>query len=64
MENKEFSIEPIGGPVKVEGEPVGARRILVDGETIELGGGIYVYKVAGVLNLNAARGAGRSAGRD
>jgi hypothetical protein len=64
MENKEFSIEPIGGPVKVEGESVGARRILVDGETIELGGGIYVYKVAGVLNLNTARGAGRSAGRN
>jgi len=48
MENGEFSIEPVGGPVKVEGETVSARRALVDGETIELGGGIYVYKVASV----------------
>jgi hypothetical protein len=63
MENGEFSIEPVGGSVKVEGETVSGRRTLVDGETIELGGGIYVYKLAGVLNLNSARGAGRSPGR-
>ena len=60
MESGEFSIEPVGGSVKVEGETVSGRRTLVDGETIELGGGIYVYKVAGVLNLNSAQGAGRS----
>jgi hypothetical protein len=64
MEGGEFSIEPVGGSVKVEGEAVSGRRILVDGETIELGGGIYVYKVAGVLNLSSARGAGRSPGRN
>jgi hypothetical protein len=63
MEGGEFSIEPVGGSVKVEGETVNGRRTLVDGETIELGGGIYVYKLAGVLNLNSARGAGRSPGR-
>jgi hypothetical protein len=63
MEGGEFSIEPVGGPVKVEGETVTARRTLVDGETIELGAGSYVYKVAGVFNLSAARGEGRSPGR-
>jgi hypothetical protein len=63
MEGGEFSIEPVGGPVKVEGETVSARRTLVDGETIELGGGIYVYKVAGVFNLNAAQGTGQIPGR-
>jgi hypothetical protein len=63
MENGEFSIEPVGGPVKVEGETVSAPRTLIDGETIELGGGIYVYKVAGVFNLNAAQGTGHSPSR-
>ena len=63
MEGGEFSIEPVGGSVKVEGETVSGRRTLVDGETIELGGGIYVFKVASVFNLNAAQGTGRSLGR-
>jgi|HubBroStandDraft_5_1064220.scaffolds.fasta_scaffold34127_2 hypothetical protein len=63
-ENGEFSIDPIGGPVKVEGEVVDARRTLVDGETIEIGSGIYVFKAASVVNLNATRTAGRGAGRD
>ena len=62
-ENGEYSLESIGGPVKVEGESVDAPRTLVDGETIELGSGIYVFKAASVLNLGSARSVGRTAGR-
>jgi hypothetical protein len=54
-ESGEFSIEPIGGAVKVEGEEVIEKRTLVDGETIEIGRGKYVFKSASVLSLKSAR---------
>ncbi len=62
-ENGEYTLESIGGPVKVEGEIVESPKTLVDGETIELGTGLYVFKAASVLNLASARSMGRSAGR-
>ena len=62
-ESGEFSIEPIGGAVKVEGEEVTEKRTLVDGETIEIGRGKYVFKSASVLSLKSARSV-RSLGRD
>ena len=60
----EYSVEPIGGPVRVEGETVSARKPLVDGETLEIGGGFFVFKAASLLNLRADRGVGRNVGRN
>ena len=59
----EYSVEPIGGPVRVEGETVSARKPLVDGETLEIGGGFFVFKAASLVNLRAARSIGRGVGR-
>ena len=60
----EYSVEPIGGPVKVEGETVSARKPLVDGETLEIGGGLFVFKAASLLSLKSNRSIGRSVGRN
>jgi hypothetical protein len=60
----EYSVEPIGGPVKVEGETVSARKPLVDGETLEIGGGLFVFKAASLVNLRSARSIGRGVGRN
>ena len=60
LEDGEFSIGPLGGRVKVEGQDVQARHTLVDGETIELGKGIYVFKSASVRNLVGAHRTGRN----
>ncbi|HSS37946.1 MAG TPA: FHA domain-containing protein, partial [Polyangia bacterium] len=54
--DEEFAIAPLGGVVRVEGQPVTRRQALVDGETIDLGGGMYVFKSAGVGNLATVRG--------
>ena len=59
LEDGEFSIVPLGGSIKVEGQDVQARQTLVDGETIELGKGIYVFKSASVRNLTGAYRTGR-----
>jgi len=59
----EYFLEPIGGAVRVEGETVKGERLLVDGETLEMGGGFYVFKVASLLHLKAARSIGRGGGR-
>jgi hypothetical protein len=64
LSDGEFSLAPLGGAVKVEGEIVETRRALVDGETIELGNGIYVFKSAGTLNLATAQRTGRTADRN
>ena len=60
----EYSVEPIGGPVRVEGETVSARKPLVDGETLEIGGGFFVFKAASLLSLRAVRSVGRGVGRN
>ena len=59
FEDGEYSIAPLGGSVKVEGEEVKARQVLVDGETIDLGSGIYVFKSASVRSLTERRQTGR-----
>jgi hypothetical protein len=59
----EYCVEPIGGPLKVEGETVTDRKALVDGETIEIGGGFFVFKAASLLGLSSARSIGRGVGR-
>jgi len=46
LDADEFSIAPLGGPVKVEQQPVVQRQVLVDGETIEIGMSHYVFKCA------------------
>jgi hypothetical protein len=53
VEDGEYAIAPIGGPVKIEGQVVAGRQALVDGETIDLGGGIYVFKSASVRSLTS-----------
>jgi hypothetical protein len=63
VEDGEFSIAPLSGGVKVEGQSVGQRQPLTDGETIDLGSGIYVFKSASVGNLANVRGADRSLAR-
>ncbi len=57
---EEFSIAPISGAVRVEGQPVARRQALVDGETIDLGAGMYVFKSASVGNLASVRRSGKS----
>jgi hypothetical protein len=59
-EDGEFSIAPLGGGVKIEDKNVSERQALVDGETIELGSGIYVFKSASVDILARVRGAGQN----
>jgi len=66
-ERGEFSIAPIGGEVTVEGVAIGARQVLSDGETIGIGGSLFVFKSASAGNLSrdsdshavAAAGGGR-----
>ena len=60
----EYSVEPIGGPVRVEGETVSSRKPLVDGETLEIGGGFFVFKAASLLSLRSVRSSGRGVGRN
>jgi hypothetical protein len=55
-DDEEFAIAPLGGAVRVEGQPVTRRQALVDGETIDLGSGMYVFKCASVGNLATVRG--------
>jgi hypothetical protein len=40
----DFSIEPLQGPLNIEGEPVAARHPLGDGDTIEVGQSRYIWK--------------------
>ncbi len=54
--DEEFLIAPISGAVRVEGTAVTRKQTLVDGETIDLGGGMYVFKCASVGNLATVRG--------
>jgi len=56
--DEEFAIAPIAGAVRVEGQPVARRQALVDGETIDLGAGMYVFKSASVGNLASVRRTG------
>jgi hypothetical protein len=46
LDADDFSIAPLGGPIKVEQQPVTQRQVLVDGETIEIGISLYVFKCA------------------
>jgi hypothetical protein len=59
-DDEEFTIAPLGGVVRLEGQPVTRRQALVDGETIDLGGGMYVFKSASVGNLATVRGTKRA----
>jgi hypothetical protein len=61
--DEEFAIAPIAGAVRVEGQPVTRRQALVDGETIDLGAGMYVFKSASVGNLASVRRTGKSQAR-
>jgi hypothetical protein len=63
IEAGEFSIAPLGGAVKIEGQAVRERQALVDGETIDMGAGIYVFKSASIDNLASVRSASRSQAR-
>ena len=63
LEAGEYSIEPVGGSVKLEGENVTGRKPLVDGETLEIGSGFFVFKAASLLSLNSARSSGRGVRR-
>ena len=56
VEGSGFLVAPLGGEVKVEGTPTTERRPLTDGETLQLGAGVYVFKLA-----SAGRLAGTSA---
>lgn len=47
----EYTLEPIGGAVTVETEPVTRPRRLADGDTIQVGGTQLVFKVAGSAAL-------------
>jgi hypothetical protein len=58
--DEEFAIAPISGAVRVEGQAVTRRQALVDGETIDLGAGMYVFKSASVGNLATVRRSGKS----
>jgi hypothetical protein len=42
----DFILTPLGGEVRIEGQEVRSRHRLVDGETIELGAGRFVFKSA------------------
>jgi hypothetical protein len=57
--DEEFAIAPISGAVRVEGNPIVRRQALVDGETIDLGAGMYVFKSASVGNLASVRRTGK-----
>lgn len=57
--DEEFAIAPIGGAVRIEGQPVMRRQALVDGETIDLGAGMFVFKCASVGNLASVRRTGK-----
>jgi hypothetical protein len=54
LDNGEFAIAPVGGPVTVEGAPVQARRVLTDGETVGIGDGLFIFKSASAGNLSPA----------
>lgn len=51
-----FALGALGGTVTVEGTPVPRRHVLTDGESIAIGGGIYVFKSASAGNLSASAG--------
>lgn len=51
--NDHFVIRPLTGPTTVEGAAVTNERVLLDGDTIGIGGGLYVFKSAAAGNLLA-----------
>jgi hypothetical protein len=55
----EFSIAPLGGWIKVEQQPIEGRHVLADGETIEIGSGLYVFKSASIGRVIASPPRGR-----
>jgi hypothetical protein len=50
----EFFVAPLEGDVDVEGTQVEGRRVLIDGETLAIGGGLFVFKSARAGNLVGA----------
>ena len=46
-----FVIRPLAGPLTVEGAIVSGERVLLDGDTIGIGAGLYVFKSATAGNL-------------
>jgi predicted component of type VI protein secretion system len=57
--NDRFVVRPVAGPITVEGAAVSTDRVLLDGDTIGIGGGLYVFKSATAGNL-LARGPGEA----
>jgi hypothetical protein len=51
VEGGEFAVTPREGPVKVEGARLERRHVLADGETLAIGGGLFVFKSASAGNL-------------
>lgn len=47
----EFTLVPLGGAVSVEAKAVDGRHVLSDGETIQIGKGMFVFKMASAGNL-------------
>jgi hypothetical protein len=56
VDGGEFYVTPLAGSVKVEGAAITGARPLTDGETLQLGAGVYVFKSASVGRLNTSRG--------
>ncbi len=54
-QGSEFVIASVRGAVRVEGSPIDGRRPLTDGETIEIGTTLLVFKSASAGNLFALR---------
>jgi hypothetical protein len=59
----EFAVSPLGGAVSVEGAAISGRHVLSDGETIQIGAGLFVFKSASAGNLVARSGPGAPAAR-
>ena len=59
LEDGEFAIAPLGGPVTVEGSAVDKRTPLTDGETIGIGDGLFIFKSASAGNLSSEPSSGR-----
>ena len=59
----EFVVAPLGGALSIEGKPLRGRHTLSDGEALEIGAGVYVFKSARSGNLTATDGRGLAAPR-
>jgi len=56
VDGGEFTLTALGGKVSVESKPVAGRHELSDGETIQVGAGMFVFKCANAGNMLARTG--------